>query len=196
MEISSNLKSLIREGYNLHCNKVKSLMDDYIHSDGLELLESYLTEDRRYVESHCKDRDVDLISVLMGPEDEKSSLGKSLVKAKMLDELKLKSAYDAEVEAVGIKTVQFTNGIEQAPWLALFGSPLDLKWFTRNSNNIIKEIDHDEPYRDALVNAVEAIRSNWVDPQKVAPDLKKYHDLMSRNVPGQISELVAKHSGN
>lgn len=190
------IKPLLEDGYNKYCDRIEELIQERINFDGEAILDSYVVEQRVYVDSYCEKHKIDLVSVLTNGKVPKQQLGLSLIENEIMTMIEAKSRYDDEVKKVNISTRSFTNGVENAPWLALFGSPNNLQWFNRRTKEVISKLDPSNKWHDYIVGTIEDIRNDWVDPQSVKPNLSSYWKLMNIQVPDEAKDLVVKASGH
>ena len=186
------LKPVIERGYSEICADIKSLVMRRIEVEGVDILAEYISSDRKYVESYCSKYNIDLVEVLTGNEKYKGSLGIRLIENKIMTLLASKSKYDAEIKGLGISPIRITNGIEDCPWLALFNSPNNLAWFVKRTDKFIEGLDCNHKWYDYIVQTIETIKDNWIDPQSVKPDLESYQILMELEVDEPVKDLVVK----
>ncbi len=92
--------------------------------------------------------------------------------------------------------IRITNGIEDCPWLALLNSPNNLAWFVKRTDKVVECLDSNNKWYDYVVQTIENIKDNWIDPQSVKPDLDDYWQLMDLAVPDEVKDLILKSSGN
>ena len=186
------LKPVIERGYSEICADIKSLVMRRIEVEGVDILAEYISSDRKYVESYCSKYGVDLVEVLTGDEECKGKIGLRLVENEIMTLLASKSKYDAEIKSLGISPIRITNGIEDCPWLALFNSPNNLAWFVKRTDKFIEGLDCNHKWYDYIVQTIETIKDNWIDPQSVKPDLESYQVLMELEVDEPVKDLVVK----
>ncbi len=196
MQISSNLKTLIEAGYTQYCRKIKYLVGKRINTNSVEILEDYIKEQRSYVESYCAKHNIDLVNIITSNADDKATLGLSLIENEIMTMIGTKSKYDSELKPLNIKTERILNGVQNAGWLALFNSPNNLAWFVKRTDKIIECLDSNNKWYDFIIQTVETIKGNWIDPQSVKPNLDDYWQLMDLEVPDEVKDLVLFHSGN
>lgn len=196
MNISSNLKTLIKSGYSQHCDDIKDLVDKRISSNGADILKDYIKKSRGYVESYCNKHNIDLLSILNGSREDKNKLGLSLIENEIMFLFRNKGQYDNELKTLNIKTERILNGIEDAPWLILFGSPNNLAWFVKRTDKVIECLDPDDEWTEFIIETIENIKVDWIDPQSVKPDLEKYWALMNMPLDEEVKERVVFPSGN
>jgi hypothetical protein len=189
------LKPVIERGYSEICADIKELVIRRIEIKGAVILTNYVSEDRNYVEGYCTKHNIDLINVLTGNEEYKEEVGLKLIENEIMTLLASKSKYDDEIKQLKISPIRITNGIENAPWLALFDSPNNLQWFVKRSNQVIESLPNNKWY-EYICKTIETIKANWVDPQSVIPNLGDYQQLMDLKVPDEVKDLVVKPSGN
>ena len=186
------LKPVIERGYSEICADIKSLVMRRIEVEGVDILAEYISSNRKYVESYCSKYGVDLVEVLTGDEECKGKIGLRLVENEIMTLLASKSKYDAEIKSLGISPIRITNGIEDCPWLALFNSPNNLAWFVKRTDKFIEGLDCNHKWYDYIVQTIETIKDNWIDPQSVKPDLESYQVLMELEVDEPVKDLVVK----
>ena len=186
------LKPVIERGYSEICADIKSLVMRRIEVKGVDILAEYISSNRKYVESYCSKYGVDLVEILTGDEEQRSVLGLRLVENEIMTLLASKSKYDAEIKSLGISPIRITNGIEDCPWLALFNSPNNLAWFVKRTDKFIEGLDCNHKWYDYIVQTIETIKDNWIDPQSVKPDLESYQILMELEVDEPVKDLVVK----
>ncbi len=196
MGIPSNIKTLIQVGYRQHCEDIKLLVDKRINCNNAEILDDYIKEQRGYVESYCIKNNIDLVSIITGSEEDKAKLGLSLIENKIMAMLGSKCQYDSELKSLNIKTERILNGIENAPWLVLFGSPNNLAWFVKRTDKVVENLDPNDEWYEYIVETISNIKDNWIDPQSLKPDLEKYWFLMNLPVDEEVKERVVFPSGN
>lgn len=186
------LKPVIERGYSEICADIKSLVMKRIETDSADLLAEYISSDRKYVESYCNKCNIDLVEVLTGDEESKGKIGLRLVENEIMTLLASKSKYDTEIKSLGISPIRITNGIEYCPWLTLFNSPNNLAWFVKRTDKFIEGLDCNHKWYDCILQTIETIKANWIDPQCVKPDLKSYQVLMKLEVDEPIKDLLVK----
>ncbi len=200
MEISNNILELIEAGYKQHCDSISTLVDERLNVPADEIFSRLFKEHRGVVNAYCDKYAIDLASVLEANNVEvKQSIALNIVENDIMYALGSKSKYDGEIKQLGIKTIKITNGIEDCPWLALFNSPNNLAWFVKRTDKVIECLDRDYPdnkWYDYVVQTIETIKDNWIDPQSVKPDLDDYWQLMDLAVPDEVKDLILKSSGN
>ena len=136
----------------------------------------------------------------------KQSIALNIIENDIMTALGSKSRYDDEIkllyavaptgQQLGIKPIRITNGIENAGWLALFNSPNNLAWFVKRTDKVIEYLDSNNKWYDFIVQTVDNIKANWIDPQSVKPNLDDYWQLMDLAVPDEVKDLIVKQSGN
>ena len=200
MEISNNILELIEAGYKQHCDGISTLVDERLNVPAVDIFSRLFKEHRGVVNAYCDKYAIDLASVLEANNVEvKQSIALNIVENDIMYALGSKSKYDGEIKQLGIKTIKITNGIEDCPWLALFNSPNNLAWFVKRTDKVIECLDRDYPdnkWYDYVVQTIETIKDNWIDPQSVKPDLDDYWQLMDLAVPDEVKDLILKSSGN
>lgn len=197
MELSYNIKHLISLGYEQECNLLQELVNRRINTDASVILNDYIQSERKYVDDYCQENFIDLVEQL-GSIDSKRSLGLKLIENKILNTFKVKSKVDAELKNLefDFKLDCLTNGIEKCPWLALFNSPKDLRWFNRRTRQVLDNIDPNHKYYDWIATTINKIKQGWINPQDLVPDLDDYYQLADLDLPEEIKKLIVKHSGN
>lgn len=197
MEISNNILELIEAGYAQHCDRISELVYERLNVPADEIFSRLFKEQRGVVNSYCDQYEIDLASVLEANDVAvKQSIALNIVGNDIMVTLGSKSRYDDEIKNLGIKTIRITNDIENAPWLALFGSPNNLAWFVKRTDKVIENLDSNNKWYDFIVQTVETIKANWIDPQSVKPSIEDYWQLMDLTVPDEVKDLVVKSSGN
>ena len=197
MNISNNILELIKAGYKQHCDGISALVDERLNVPANEIFSRLFKEHRGVVNTYCDKYGIDLASVLEANDVEvKQSIALNIVENDIMYALGSKSKYDSEIKQLGIKTIRITNGIENCPWLALFNSPNNLAWFVKRTDKVIECLDSNNKWYDFIVQTVETIKDNWIDPQSVKPSLDDYWQLMDLEVPDEVKDLVLFHSGN
>ena len=186
------LKLVIERGYSEICADIQELVMRRILIDSAVIMAEYISSDRRYVESYCSKYGVDLVEVLTGDDEHKGSLGLRLIENEIMTLLASKSKYDTEIKSLGISPIRITNGIEDCPWLALFNSPNNLAWFVKRTDKFIEGLDSNHKWYDYIVQTIETIKDNWIDPQCVKPDLESYQILMALEVDRPVKDLLVK----
>ena len=186
------LKPVIERGYSEICADIKSLVMRRIEVEGVDILAEYISSNRKYVESYCSKYGIDLVEVLTGDEEQRSVLGLRLIKNEIMTLLASKSKYDAEIKSLGISPIRITNGIENCPWLSLFNSPNNLAWFVKRTDKFIETLNVNHKWYNYIVETVETIKDNWIDPQSVKPDLDMYAVLMDLEVDEEVKDLAVK----
>ncbi len=197
MEISNNIFELIEAGYKQHCEVISALVYERLNVPADEIFSRLFREHRGVVDTYCDKKSIDLASVLEANNIEvKQNIGLSIIENDIMTTLSSKSKYDDELKQLGIKTIRITNGIENAGWLALFNSPNNLAWFVKRTDKVIECLDSNNKWYDFIVQTIETIKANWIDPQSVKPNLDDYWQLMDLEVPDEVKDLVLFHSGN
>jgi len=186
------LKPVVERGYREICNDIQELVMRRIEASSVDILADYITSDRAYVESYCNKYGIDLVEVLTGADENKSSLSLRLIENEIMTLLASKSKYDTEIKSLGISPIRITNGIEDCPWLALFNSPNNLAWFVKRTDKFIEGLDSNHKWYDYIVQTIETIKDNWIDPQCVKPDLESYQVLMALEVDRPVKDLLVK----
>lgn len=193
MEISNNILELIEAGYKQHCDGISKLVDERLNVPADEIFSRLFKEHRGVVNAYCDKYDIDLASVLEANDIEvKQNIGLSIIENDIMTALGSKSKYDDEIKQLGIKTIRITNGIEDCPWLTLFNSPNNLAWFVKRTDKVIECLDPNNKWHDFIVQTIETIKANWIDPQSVKPNLDDYWQLMDLEVPEEVKDLVVK----
>ena len=207
MEISNNILELIEAGYKQHCEGITKLVEERLNVPAVEIFSRLFKEHRGVVNAYCDKYNIDLASVLEANDMEvKQKVALSIIENDIMTALGSKSRYDDEIkllyavaptgQQLGIKPIRITNGIENAPWLALFNSPNNLAWFVKRTDKVIECLDPNNKWYDFIVQTVETIKDNWIDPQSVKPNLDDYWQLIDLEVPDEVKALVVKSSGN
>ena len=186
------LKPVIKRGYKEICADIQLLVMRRIEVEGVDILANYISENRKYVENYCSRHNIDLVEVLTGDEECKGKIGLRLIENEIMSLLGDKSRYDTEIKSLGISPVRITNGIENAPWLALFNSPNNLAWFVKRTDKFIESLDTNNEWYDYIVETINNIKNNWIDPQSVKPDIEMYHALMALKVDEPVKDLLVK----
>lgn len=122
----------------------------------------------------------------------KQKVALTIIENDIMTALGSKSKYDDELKHLGIKTIRITNGIEDCPWLTLFNSPNNLQWFVKRTDKVVENLDSNNKWYDFIVQTIETIKYNWIDPQSVKPNLDDYWQLMDLEVPEEVKDLVVK----
>lgn len=196
MELSINIKNLIRSGYQQKCNLLQELVNRRINIDASVILDDYIQNERAYVDNYCQENSIDLVSELSS-KDNKRSLGLKLIENQIAKTCDEKTEIDAELRNIDLNIEQsLTNGIENCPWLALFNSPKDLRWLNRRTRKVLDNIDPNHKYHIWLIQTVDNIKKKWIAPQDLVPDLDDYYQLADLELPEKIKDLVVKHSGD
>ncbi|MEM8720398.1 MAG: hypothetical protein AAGE84_14020 [Cyanobacteria bacterium P01_G01_bin.39] len=197
MEISNNILELIEAGYKQHCDRISTLVYERLNIPADEIFSRLFREHRGVVDTYCDKYGIDLASVLEANDIEvKQSIGLSIIENDIMTMLGNKSRYDDEIKQLGIKPIRITNCIEDCPWLALFNSPNNLAWFVKRTDKVIEYLDSNNKWYDFIVQTVETIKANWIDPQSVKPNLDDYWQLMDLEVPEEVKDIVVKSAGN
>lgn len=206
MEISNNILELIEAGYKQHCDGITKLVEERLNVPAVDIFSRLFKEHRGVVNAYCDKYNIDLASVLEANDIEvKQRVALSIIENDIMTALGSKSRYDDELKQLGsqspterrsIKTIRITNGIENCPWLALFNSPNNLAWFVKRTDKVIECLDPNNKWYDFIVQTVETIKDNWIDPQSVKPNLDDYWQLRDLAVPDEVKALVVKSSGN
>ncbi|MBE9047608.1 hypothetical protein IQ255_24920 [Pleurocapsales cyanobacterium LEGE 10410] len=193
MEISNNILELIEAGYKQHCDSISTLVYERLNVSADQIFSRLFKEHRGVVNAYCDKHDIDLASVLEANNIEvKQDIGLSIIENDIMTALGSKSKYDDEIKQLGIKTIRITNGIEDCPWLTLFNSPNNLAWFVKRTDKVIEYLDPNNKWYDFIVQTIETIKDNWIDPQSVKPNLDDYWQLMDLEVPEEVKDLVVK----
>ena len=193
MEISNNILELIEAGYKQHCDSISLLVYERLNVPADEIFSRLFKEHRGVVNAYCDKYGIDLASVLEANDVEvKQSIALNIISNDIMTMLGTKSKYDDELRDLGIKTIRITNGIEECPWLALFNSPNNLAWFVKRTDKVIECLDPNNKWYDFIVQTVETIKANWIDPQSVKPNLDDYWQLMDLEVPDEVKDLIVK----
>lgn len=197
MEISNNILKLIESGYKQHCERITELVYERLNVPADEIFSRLFREHRGVINAYCDRYAVDLASILEANDVEvKQRVALSIIDNDIMTALGSKSKYDDEIKQLGIKPIRITNGIENAPWLALFNSPNNLAWFVKRTDKVIECLDSNNKWHDFIVQTIEGIKANWIDPQSVKPKLDNYWQLMDLEVPDEVKDLVVKSAGN
>jgi len=207
MEISNNILQLIEAGYKQHCEHISTLVYERLNVPAVDIFSRLFKEHRGVVNAYCAKYGIDLASVLEANEVEvKQSIALSIVENEIMTALGTKSRYDDEIkllytvaptrQQLGIKPIRITNGIENSAWLALFSSPNNLAWFVKRTDKVLECLDSNNNWYDFIVQTIETIKANWIDPQSVKPNLDDYWQLMDLKVPDEVKDLMVKSSGN
>lgn len=198
MEISNNILELIETGYKQHCDDISALVHERLNIPAEEIFSRYFKEHRGVLDSYCDKHNIDLASMLEANDVEsKRTIGLALIEDDIRLKLGKKSMYDTDLKQSGInKHIRITNGIENAPWLALFNNPINLQWWSKNTSKVLENLQCSEKQYNYIVKAVEVIKAHWVDPQSTRPDREAYWELMEMEVPDEIRKLILKFSGN
>lgn len=193
MEISDNILELIEAGYKQHCERITTLVDERLNVPAEEIFSRLFKEQRGVVNAYCGKYGIDLASVLEANDVEvKQSIALNIIENDIMYALGSKSKYDNEIKELGIKTIRITNGIENCPWLTLFNSPNNLAWFVKRTDKVIENLDSNNKWYDFIVQTIETIKENWIDPQSVKPNLDDYWQLMDLVVPDEVKDLIVK----
>ena len=193
MEISTNILELIEAGYKQHCDSISTLVYERLNIPAEEIFSRLFKEHRGVINAHCDRYGIDLASVLEANDVEvKQKVALTIIEHDIMTALGSKSKYDDELKHLGIKTIRITNGIEDCPWLTLFNSPNNLQWFVKRTDKVVENLDSNNKWYDFIVQTIETIKSNWIDPQSVKPNLDDYWQLMDLKVPEEVKDLVVK----
>ena len=193
MEISNNILELIEGGYAQHCDGISALVYERLNVPADEIFSRLFKEHRGVVNAYCDKYGIDLASVLEANDVEvKQSIALNIISNDIMTMLGTKSKYDDELRDLGIKTIRITNGIEECPWLTLFHSPNNLAWFVKRTDKVIECLDPNNKWYEFIVQTVETIKANWIDPQSVKPNLDDYWQLMDLEVPEEVKDLIVK----
>lgn len=195
--LSNNIIKLIEIGYEAHCSCIQTLVNERLNSPAEEIFSRYFKEQRDSVNDYCKKTNIDLLAVLEANNIEvKRQVGLALIEDELRFSLGTKSKYDSEFQELGItKKVQITNGIENAPWLALFNSPVSLQWWSKNTSKVMDKLSCTDKQFNYISTVVERIKANWIDPQQTRPDREAYWQLMELKVTDEIKQLILKQPG-
>ena len=184
--------------YKQHCNRIEVLVHERLNVPAVEIFSRLFKEQRGNVNAYCDKYDIDLASILEADDIEaKQKIGLSIIEDNIEALVRIKSRFEDECkqQSIHFKPIKITNGIEDCPWLTLFNSPNDLKWFARRTNMIIESLDPNNEYYDSIFKTIEKIKDKWIDPQSVIPNIDDYWHLKDLTVPERVEDLVVKHSG-
>ncbi len=197
MEISNNILELIEAGYKQHCERISALVYERLNIPADEIFSRLFREHRSVINAYCDRYTIDLPSVLEANDVEgKQRVALSIIDNDIMTMLGSKSKYDDEIKQLGIKPIRITNGIEKCSWLTLFSSPNNLAWFVKRTDKVLECLDSNNKWYDYVVQTIETIKDNWIDPQSVKPNLDDYWQLMDLEVPDEVKDLVVKLSGH
>lgn len=193
MEISNNILELIEAGYKQHCERITKLVYERLNIPAEEIFSRLFKDHRGVINAYCDRYTVDLASILEANDIEvKQRIALSIIENDIMTALGSKSKYDDEIKQLGIKPIRITNGIEECPWLTLFNSPNNLAWFVKRTDKVIEGIQSNNKWYDFIVETIETIKANWIDPQSVKPNIDDYWQLMDLEVPEEVKDLVVK----
>lgn len=197
--LSNLLIEDLQKGYDASCKELQDLIIYRLNTRGAEIFKDLFDTQRHLVDEYCAENDLDLALVAMQKDKTTQvNIGLEIIEAQIHQKLKEKIAKDkifkedTLIKELGLKCYVISNGIENAPWLKLFNSPLSLQWWTKNTDLVLKESNVNHPGYEKLVRVVNAIKVNWIKPQDVLPDIEAYNELMSFQVPEEVKDLVVK----
>lgn len=197
--LSNLLIEDLQKGYDASCKELQDLIIYRLNTRGAEIFKDLFDTQRHLVDEYCAENDLDLALVAMQKDKTTQvNIGLEIIEAQIHQKLKEKIAKDklikedTIIKELGLKCYVISNGIENAPWLKLFNSPLSLQWWTKNTSEIINNCDKEHIGYEKLVRVVNAIRDNWIKPQDVLPDIEAYNELMNFQVPEEVKDLVVK----
>jgi hypothetical protein len=183
--------------YNSACENLQHLISFRINTSELEIWKELFSTKRKLLSEYCKSKNLDFAEVC-NSTPLKSEVAMSVLEKSIKELMTIKAKLDIEIKEKGLETYTISNGLEKAPWLVLFKSPLDLKWWTINTNkvfNAISEEDKQLPEYLHLTTTVKLIHDNWIKPGEIIPDIKLYKELINKEVHPKINALVLKHIG-
>ncbi|MEL6440579.1 MAG: hypothetical protein AAFQ80_15135 [Cyanobacteria bacterium J06621_8] len=188
-------RELLIKGYEAHCDEIRKYIHTRLHTDMLELYNYMLAHQRKDIKWYCASKDIDKLDV---DEDMKRYIALELTEINLKKLLTRKGVYDSELKSLGIEPIKITNGIEQSPWLKMFNSPVILQWWTKNTNQVLSECDHDHKLYDWVVEKIELIKSVWgeIDPYEPLPDITRYWQVYNFEVPQNVRDFLVKPAGN
>jgi hypothetical protein len=190
------LMPLVERGYAEVCADLKELVMRRIEVSSEIILADYISEDRGYVDEYCASHNIDLVNVLTGNKEYKKEVGLKLIECEIFSLLDCKKKYDSEIKQLGISPIRITNGLENAPWFALFNNPDTSNKFTHRSNKFIDALDSKNKWYEPICELIQDIRNNKADPELLVPKLDDYWELMQSEVPDEVKDLMVKISGN
>lgn len=183
--------------YDSACENLQHLILFRLNKTEDEIWKELFNNKRKLLSDYCKSKNLDFAEVC-NSNDQKYEVALCVLEKSIKDLMTVKSKLDIELKELGLKLSPITNGLEKAPWLVLFKSPLDLKWWTINTKTVFKALSEEDkqlPEYLHLTTTVNIIHDNWIKPGEILPNIKLYKDLLNKEVHPKITALVLKATG-
>lgn len=183
--------------YDSACENLQHLIVFRLNKTESEIWKELFNNKRKLLNDYCKHKNLDFAEVC-NSEDLKYEVAMEVLKKHIKDLMAVKSRLDVQLKKAGLKLSPITNGLEKAPWLVLFNSPLSQAWWSKNTKKVrdaITEEDQQLPEYLHLTTTVDLIRDNWINPGEIVPDIKTYKKLLNKEVHPAITALVLKVAG-
>lgn len=196
--INEKLAPLIEKGYEEHCNEINELIQFRLSMNLLEYFELLVKSRPDDLNEHCEKNAINLLCI---DNELKSKIALEIIENDIKIKISEKKAFDniiGESFYKTIKTRKITNGIENCAWFKIFGSPVKLSEFVKNSNAVLEKCDKENKLYDWIANSTEKIKANWkyIDPREPIPNREDYWGLFNQNISQGVNDFLVKDYGN
>ena len=192
------LINMLMDAYNSHCDELQKVIECRLTTDGVDLFNGYLDEERERVSQHCDSKGLDLLEIIRTANTEtQSNIGYRLIKKDIYDLIHRKEAEDYILKEYNLTPRKITNGIEtESVWLKILGSPRNLQWFTKNTDKVLEACDKEDKWYQWTYDQIEAIKANWIKPNDILADVEDFQALVEKELPNGARDLLTFQSGN
>jgi len=188
------LINMLMDAYSSHCDELQKVIECRLITNGVDLFNGYLDEERERVSRHCESKGLDLLEIIRTADTEtQSDISYRLIKKDIYDLIHRKEAEDIILKEYNLTPRKITNGIEtKSDWLKVFGSPRNLQWFTKNTDKVLEACDLEDRWYQWTYDQIEAIKANWIKPSDILADVEDYKALVNKELPEGARDLLVK----
>ena len=198
----SILNEMIVRGYQSLRSEIHDLVTVRLEANLVDLYDNYYREYPKDVLKASNELGIDFLDSNTNIVEAKEEVALFLIEEDIKTKLTQKKGYDEVLKEqdINLKTAdkRILNGIQESEWFKLFDAPLGHNWFSQNANKLLDSCDEANENYPKLEKMIENIKSNWnnIDPQEPLPSIKHYKNLINKQVPDGIKDLIVKPTGN
>lgn len=198
----SILNEMIVKGYQSLRSEIHDLVKVRLEANLVDLYDNYYREYPKDVLKASNELGIDFLDSNTNIVEAKEEVALFLIEEDIKTKLTQKKGYDEVLKEqdINLKTAdkRILNGIQESEWFKLFDAPLGHNWFSQNANKLLDSCDKANENYPKLEKMIENIKSNWnnIDPQEPLPSIKHYKNLINKQVPDGIKDLIVKPTGN